>query len=244
MHEGAKFFDNDKLFERYQSGRHRSEGPNESLEKPIFLELIGDVKGEQILDLGCGDGIFGLDLLRAGCQTYVGLEASQNMVQTAQQNLQGTAAGQIVHAKIEDWEYPPERFDLVISRLALHYVANLAEAFRNVNNTLRLDGRFVFSIVHPVITSCDRSQENSGIRQDWIVDDYFVPGSRQVRFMNEFVEQYHRPLEDIFKSLQEANFIIEQLRESRPRPENFTDEKLYERRRRIPLFLFLAGRKI
>jgi len=179
MHEGAEFFDDDKIFEAYRSGRYRSDGPNESLEKPVFLELLGDVRGKQILDLGCGDGRFGLELLAAGCQSYLGLEASQQMVQLAQQNLQARS-GQVVHAKIEDWHYPDERFDLVISRLALHYVANLEETFNNVNNTLRGNGQFLFSIVHPVITSCDKSRERGSIRQDWIVDDYFTPGSRKV----------------------------------------------------------------
>ena len=242
MHEGTKFFDDDKRFESYRTGRHRPNTPNESLEKPVFLELLDDVRGKQILDLGCGDGLFGLELLRGGGQSYLGLDASQKMAQLAQQNLQGTS-GQALHTKIEDWSYPPERFDLVISRLALHYVANLDETFNQVYQTLRQNGQFVFSIVHPVITSCDKSRAKGGKRLDWIVDDYFRPGPRAVHFMGESVRQYHRPLEDIFRALQQANFQIEQLRESCPQRENFTDMELYERRKRIPLFLFLAGRK-
>jgi SAM-dependent methyltransferase len=242
MHQGDQFFDDDNMFEYYRARRHRADGPNETLEKPVFLELLGDVSGREILDLGCGDGVFGQELLTAGCQSYLGLEASRQMVQLARQNLQETS-GQIVHIKIEDWDYPPARFDLVISRLALHYVADLDETFHKVNHTLRRNGRFVFSIVHPVITSCDRSREEGGMRQEWIVDDYFTMGPRKVYFMGEFVEQYHRPIEEIYKSLQDANFQIEQLRESCPRMENFTDVNLYERRKRIPLFLFLSGRK-
>jgi SAM-dependent methyltransferase len=152
--------------------------------------------------------------------------------------------GEIVHTKIENWGFRAESFDLVISRLALHYVANLAGTFHHVNKTLKKDGRFVFSIVHPVITSSDKSREKSGVRYDWIVDDYFISGSRRVRFMGEFVEQYHRTIEELFCSLQNAGFIIEQLRESRPRPEIFEDENLYTRRMRIPLFLFFSSLKI
>jgi hypothetical protein len=57
------------------------------------------------------------------------------------------------------------------------------------------------------------------------------------------VQQYHRPLDEIVQSFQKAGFQIEQIRESRPRRENFTDDALFERRQRIPLFLFLSGRK-
>ena len=56
--------------------------------------------------------------------------------------------------------------------------------------------------------------------------------------------KYHRTVEDYFRALQEAGFVVEQLRESRPQREQFADEQTYERRRRIPLFLFLAGRKV
>ena len=81
------------------------------------------------------------------------------------------------------------------------------------------------------------------MRQDWIVDDYFSSGRRKVYLKGVFVEQYHHTIEEIFTSLQQAGFHVEHLRESCPRRENFADEQLYERRKRIPLFLFLSGKK-
>jgi hypothetical protein len=58
------------------------------------------------------------------------------------------------------------------------------------------------------------------------------------------VSKYHRTVEDYFRALQAAGFVVEQLRESRPQRERFADAQVYERRLRIPLFLFLAGRKM
>jgi SAM-dependent methyltransferase len=242
MYSGADFYDTDKVFESHKSRRYNPDSPNETLEKPVFMELVGDVKGQHILDLGCGDATSSLGLLNSGCASYFGLEASARMVQLADQNLANTV-GRVFHTKIEDWDYSPNRFDLVISRLALHYVPDLSDTFRKVNQTLRPDGRFVFSMVHPVITSCDRSRQGGGQRQEWIVDDYFVQGSRCVYFMGEHVEQFHRTVEDIFIALQDAKFVVAGLRESNPNPENFTDQALYERRRRIPLFIFFSATK-
>lgn len=242
MEEGPEFYADERKVNAYRARRHAPESPNESLEKPIFMELLGGAGAKRILDLGCGDGQFGLGLLEAGCRHYTGVEAALPMVRAAQQALHGRAA-EIIHQQIEAYAFPQARFDLVISRLALHYVATLGDTFRDVYATLVSGGRFVFSMVHPVITSCDRSREGGGARQDWIVDDYFVTGPRQVYFMGEHIVQYHRTVEDIYTALLDAGFVVEQLRESRPRLAQFADSTLYERRRRIPLFLFLAARK-
>ena len=242
MHKGAEFWEREEVFNRTASEQENASRPNNSLEKPILLELLGEVAGKHVLDLGCGYGNFGLELLAAGCASYVGLESSSRMVQAGERTFRGTSGG-IVHTRIEDWDYPSEQFDLVVSRLALHYVADLCGVFRNACRSLKPAGRIIFSILHPVITSSDKSREVSDRRYDWIVDNYFRPGSRSVRLHGEFVEQFHRPLEDIYSDLQEAGFSVDRLRESKPQPGNFADGALYERRSRIPLFLFLSGEK-
>lgn len=50
-------------------------------------------------------------------------------------------------------------------------------------------------------------------------------------------------VEDYFVFVQQAGFVVERLRESRPRRELFADEETYLRRMRIPLFLLLAAHK-
>jgi hypothetical protein len=55
--------------------------------------------------------------------------------------------------------------------------------------------------------------------------------------------KYHHTVEDFYLGLQNAGFVVEHLRESRPVRERFIDPETYARRMRIPLFLFLAARK-
>jgi uracil phosphoribosyltransferase len=45
------------------------------------------------------------------------------------------------------------------------------------------------------------------------------------------------------RALQDAGFVVEELRESRPQARHFHDPVFFERRLRYPLFLFLAARK-
>jgi SAM-dependent methyltransferase len=196
-----------------------------------------------VLDLGCGDAAFGRIVLAHGGSAYLGVEGSRNMGALARETLAGTS-GQVQHCVIEDWEAPAAAFDLAVARLSLHYLADLAPVFAQVYKSLAAGGRFVFSVEHPVITSCDRGWPAGTLRQDWVVDDYFVTGARETAWMGGTVRKYHRTVEDYFRALQKAGFVVEQLRESRPLREHFADEQIFARRMRIPLFLFLAGRKV
>jgi SAM-dependent methyltransferase len=241
MH-GPDFYDDDAVFATYLASRRRRDNPNDTLERPVVLELAGELRGGRVLDLGCGDAAFGRDALLAGSLSYVGVEGSRNMVNLARQTLAGTP-GMVVHSPIETWDYPREAFDLAVARLVLHYVADLSALLERVFQALGAGGQFVCSVEHPVITSCDRGWPQGTARQDWVVDDYFETGPRVTQWLGGTLRKYHRTVEDYFVAFQQAGFIVEHLRESRPQREHFADEATYARRRRIPLFLFLAGRK-
>jgi SAM-dependent methyltransferase len=240
--EGPAYYDDDEVFQTFMQRRHRLDGPKETLEFPVLRELIGEARGLSVLDLGCGDGWFGRELLENGALAYLGVDGSHNMVEVARSTLQGTA-GQVVHADMHTWDYPPNAFDLAISLLALHYLRDLKPAFQGVFKSLKEGGRFIFSVEHPVITSCNRAWQSGGARQDWIVDGYFETGQRTTSWMGGQLVKYHRTVEDYFMGLQKAGFVVEHLRESRPQRERFAEQETYERRKRIPLFLFLAARK-
>jgi len=240
--QGPDFYDDEQVFATYMAHRRRPENPNDTLEGPALRELLGPAAGLRVLDLGCGDARFGRELLADGCRSFTGLEASRNMASAARQVLADTD-GQIVEARIEDWEYPTAAFDLIVSRLALHYVEDLAEIVTRIYGALVPGGRFVFSVEHPVITSCDRGWPAGTARQDWVVDDYHLSGRRQTTWLGGEVVKYHRTIEGYFGALVAAGFVVEQLREGSPRRELFASEATYQRRLRIPLFLLLAARK-
>lgn len=101
-------------------------------------------------------------------------------------------------------------------------------------------GRVVVSVEHPIVTSCARGWTQPQ-RQDWVMDDYFVTGSRETSWLGGEVVRYHRTIEDYVTVLQATGVVLDSLRESRPDPTRFTDKAEYRRRLRIPLFLFLAG---
>jgi SAM-dependent methyltransferase len=238
-YKGSDFYDNDDNLEKYIERRQWEENANDTLEKPVICELIGDVAGFSVLDLGCGDAKFSKDLFDLGCAEYTGIEGSDNMVKLAIETLAG-GRGRVIQTSMEEWDYPEDRFDLVISRLAVHYIEDIGSLLRQIYRTLKPGGKLVFSIEHPVITS---TLQTSGTRTSWTVDNYFIEGYREQLWLGGTVYKYHRTIENYYRALQQAGFTIEHLRESDPQREYFVNEETYERRRRIPLFLFLAANK-
>ncbi|MCU1279118.1 MAG: Methyltransferase type 11 [bacterium] len=241
--DGPDFYDDDSVFATYAAMRKRTDSPNETMEAPVFHELVGDVRGLRILDLGCGTASLGRELLARGARTYVGVDGSRKMAAAARATLAGTP-GVVVEHRIETFPYGTGAFDLAVSRLALHYVADVRPLFASVAQSLVDDGRFVFSIEHPVITSCSRGWKEGTVRQDWLVDGYFDTGPRVTSWLGGEVQKYHRTVEDYFEAMRAAGFAVEQLREASPRPEMFTTAETYERRKRIPLFLIIGARRV
>ncbi|MGE3911099.1 MAG: hypothetical protein AB7K36_17205, partial [Chloroflexota bacterium] len=45
--DGPRFYDDDEVFTTYQRHRARDETPNDTLEKPDLLDLIGEAAGLQ-----------------------------------------------------------------------------------------------------------------------------------------------------------------------------------------------------
>jgi SAM-dependent methyltransferase len=240
--QGPDFYDDDDVFATYQRSRARDESPNDTMEKPEVLELLGEVTGQRVIDLGCGDAQIGRELLAAGATSYLGVEPSTNMLQLARQTLAGTT-GQAMQSTIEAWQPSPASADLVLSRLALHYVEDVAITFARCFEALTPGGRLIFSAEHPVLTSCDRGWPAGTHRSDWIVDEYYVSGRRVTTWMGQQVVKYHRSIAEYFGAVQHAGFTIEALREGRPRRQSFLREETYQRRLRIPLFLIIAARK-
>jgi hypothetical protein len=113
--------------------------------------------------------------------------------------------------------------------------------FATAYHALAGGGRIIFSVEHPVITSCDRGCHFEGPRQDWVVDDYFETGPRITNWMGGKVIKYHRTIEDYFLALSTAGFVVDALRESCPQRAQFHDPAAYERHKRIPLMLFFSA---
>lgn len=246
---GAFFYDRTDVFKNYMERRQQDTSANDTLEIPIISTLLPELQGKTLLDVGCGDAQIAIDLFKQGLKSYTGFDGSQNMVDLAKKSIESEAFNPdyqvcIEQGFIENWEYPSEEtFDVVLSRLAFHYIEAVEPVFKSIYQSMNQGGSFVFSVEHPVITSHQVSMKEGANRKDWAVDRYFESGKRTVSWLGGHVLKYHRTVEHYFQALKSVGFTIEDLRESEPRPELFTSKALLDKRRRVPLFLFFHARK-
>ena len=63
-YEGSSAYEEKDFLESFLQRRNRLESPNNSIEKPVIYELLGAFQNKRILDLGCGDALFGKELLK------------------------------------------------------------------------------------------------------------------------------------------------------------------------------------
>ncbi|MBK0397987.1 methyltransferase domain-containing protein [Limibaculum sp. M0105] len=100
------------------------------------VQLLDPRPGEEILDLGCGDGVLSQRLAEAGARV-VGVDASPDMVAAAQ------ARG--VDARLADAHALPfdAAFDAVFSNAAMHWMTRPDAVIAGVARALRPGGRFV-----------------------------------------------------------------------------------------------------
>ncbi len=100
------------------------------------LEWLAPQPGEQILDLGCGDGQLTARIAASGAQV-LGIDASPQMVEAAR------ARG--LDARVCNAESLPfdRDFDAVFSNAALHWVRNQDAMLAGVHRALRPGGRFI-----------------------------------------------------------------------------------------------------
>lgn len=233
--DGPAFYSDETVVARYRALRDRPDGPAKAIEEPIVLDFLGELEGRQILDLGCGDASLGRHALDAGASRYLGLDGSPLMLEEAERNLEGTA-GEVRREDLEWWcGGLIGHFDVVVSRLALQHVANLARVFEVTRHHLKPSGLFVFSVEHPLMTSSYHGEVGEHGASAWHVYDYFHEGERADHWLDAVVRKQHRTLETYVGLIRDHGLLLDRFSEGRPDPAKFPDRESYEGRLDVPM---------
>ncbi len=221
-------YDNDTFFEGYKALRAGETNYNDLLEQPAMAKILPDLSGKKVLDLGCGYGHNCIDFVQRGAESVVGIDISEKMLSVAKTESKHEKI-QYLNMSMTDISQLDDKFDLIYSSLAFHYVKDFDSFAKNMFSVLNKDGQLLFSQEHPIITATidgngHFNKDKNGNRVSYTFSNYNEPGERYVHWYVDGVVKYHRTISDVINALVKAGFIIEEVCE--PVPEDWAIEKL------------------
>ncbi len=200
-----------------------------------LLKLLGEVRGNHVLDAGCGQGYLCRKLARDGAK-MVGIELSDRFLEIARAREKTSPLGIVYHhGNVAEMPFLADAsFDKVVSNYVLMDVRDYTAAVREVARVLKPGGVFVASFSHPCFAcgpggwempapDSPRPEENRAFR----VDHYFHRGPySSVWGKFDPVISFHRPLRDYWETFKNAGFTVD----------SFEEPSISERgRREMPL---------
>src|SRR5215469_10289009 len=124
-----------------------------------MLRTIGDVTGSRVIDAGCAAGYYAA-ALGASAQSVVALDVSSQMIRIVDEKRLPNVEAR-VHDLAQPLSWIPDAtIDLIVSSLAMHYLASWKATLAEFHRVLVPGGRLVISTHHPAMT-------------EPLVDDYF-----------------------------------------------------------------------
>ena len=135
-------YDRKEFFEKYSQMERSVKGLEGAGEWHELQKLLPDFSGKRVLDLGCGFGWHCRYAVEKGASYVLGLDPSENMLARAREMTEDTRVEYRLQS-MEEYEYPENAFDVVISSLALHYVESFTDISRKVFRCLERQAVFL-----------------------------------------------------------------------------------------------------
>ncbi len=194
---------------------------HEQVNFPPFLDLLPP-PGRRTLDLGCGEGRVGAELVRRGHE-LVGVDSSPRMVELARERHEAAVAD------AAGLPFQDAAFDLVVAYMSLMNMDDIDAAVQEAARVLERGGRFCFATLHPVFVTGDWAEP--GVEDSPLVIERYFDAPTKVwesdRAGIRMVFHDRRiPLGTYTHALERAGLLIESMREIPSR-----------RHPRFPLFL-------
>ncbi|MEJ2267503.1 MAG: class I SAM-dependent methyltransferase [Nanoarchaeota archaeon] len=171
------------------------------------LKLLGNLKGKNVLEIGCGGAQCGIGFAKEGSKV-IGIDLSEEQLKYAR-NLseQHNVKIELLQGDIKNLkQIKSNTQDIVFSAWALFYVDDLEKCFKEVYRVLKKKGIFVFSTIHPFWKVIE-SKSLKTKRSYYDTGKYENPDNRGLYVC------YTNTISNIFNNLISAGFLVEKILE-------------------------------
>ena len=217
---------------------------------PNVLRLLELKKGEDVLDLGCGEGIFAREFYKTGANV-AGVDIAPELIEAARRKSPPGIIFRIGNAKTLS-SLNDAVFDAAAMILAIQNVDDVNAVCQSVRRVLKGDARFVIVMNHPVLRAPTLSSwgwdEEKKIQYRRI-DGYMTEAKIPIQMHpgddpKAVTWSFHRPLQTYAKALRNNGFFVDTIEEwtSHKKSEPGLRAKAEDAaRKEIPLFMAIKA---
>jgi SAM-dependent methyltransferase len=204
-------YDDPEFLAGYVTLDRQVHGLDGAAEWPELRDMVGDVGGRRVVDLGCGFGWFSRWAAAQHAASVLGFDVSAKMLERAVADSPATVEYQRVD--LDELELDVTSCDVVFSSLALHYVRDLGRLVDTIAGAVAPGGSLVFSVEHPIYSAPTSQQFDTSERGDrvWPLDNYLVEGERVTSWFVDGVVKQHRTVATYVNAVIDAGFSIDRL---------------------------------
>jgi SAM-dependent methyltransferase len=194
------------------------------------LQVLGQVRGRLVLELGCGAAHWSAALARRGARV-VGLDISANQLRHARTSVAGQQVA-LVQAAAPRLPFRDATFDTVMSDYGAMSWCDPSWLVPEVSRVLRPGGLLAFCTASPFFLLC--LDPETGELRPSIQRDYFSLRTRQVAGVGT---DFHLPFGAWIRLFRDAGMFVEDLLELAPPDDAFTTfrDRPVEFARRCPV---------
>ncbi len=194
-----------KLAPDYELARAKEDSLDRLVEWPAQRDLLGDVTGRSVLDVGCGNGAKLAELVGDGATASVGVDISGNFLSAQPPDLE------FIRGDLSELDSVPglagRTFDRILFLQSFGYAREPVRTLRAARAMLADDGFILLTRTQPIRYAVERAEQNGTS----LGEEYFSTSLFSVSHWNDQITLTKRPftISDLINVVSAAGLWIE-----------------------------------
>jgi ubiquinone/menaquinone biosynthesis C-methylase UbiE len=195
---------------------------NSTLIRPLMLEMLGDLNGKTLLDVGCGSGYLTAELAK-NAKRVIGADFSANFISLCNQKYKDQNNLDFVeHDVTNPFQYDDSSFDTITSKMVLQYVSDIHTFVHEAQRLLKDKGELIIVVDSPFRAAYFNSINKEGPEPNFFSDEPKTKvglwGKTELTWYARTTAQYIQTFIDAGLKLTEIREPLDQIDSSNPIP--------------------------